>query len=639
MNKAVKQASLPGAEHRRYSFGQFVLDVDRGSLLLNGKDIPLRPKCFEVLSYLVEHPGVLISKDELLAAAWGDVVVTEDSLTQCLIKIRRALGDGSKTIVKTVPRRGYLFDVPVELHEPLAESSAPAVRQPVLQNRRPSRWSVGAASVLALAIVATWWSSRTLETGHAVIRPAASPNSIAVLPFADMSPGQDQEYFADGLSEEVLNLLAQIPELLVIARTSSFSFKGQQQDIETIARKLNVANILEGSVRKDGDTIRITAQLVSASNSAHLWSQTYDRKLENVFAVQSDIARSVAGFLKVKLLDEPPGLTSGGQNSLAYEAYLKAKFFYSRRGAGDNQRAIEHYQQALDIDPGLAEAWVGLAGSIGLQTMQQEIPWEEGWARSLAMVEKALALDPNNAEVHMRLANHYRSTSEQDKYQQHYERALQLGQSSALVQSIAAGFARRDGDMGLAIDFQRRAVALDPLGFVNTGNLGGYLYFAGHFTQAREVWLAAAALSPEHSNDINWLIGMSWIMQQQFGAARSVLRQLPPGAKRDQGMALIHFTRGEHTEFNAAIQRLTARNDFESAFYLTEIFSFQGELDKSFRWLQEATDRILETDPLMRDEDDLLKLKGCPFLAPMRKDARWAVWQSSTEARIIKNKT
>jgi len=273
VKKAVNIASLPDAEHRRYCFGQFILDVDRGSLLWEGKDIPLRPKCFEVLSYLVEHPGVLISKGKLLAAVWGDVVVTEDSLTQCLIQIRRALGDRSKTIVKTVPRRGYLFDVPVELHEPLVESSAPTARQPVLQNRKPSRWSVGAASVLALAIVVTWWSSRTPESGHAVIGPPALPNSIAVLPFADMSPGHDQEYFADGLSEEVLNLLAQIPELLVIARTSSFSFKGQQQDIETIAQKLNVANILEGSVRKDGDTIRITAQLVSASNSAHLWSK------------------------------------------------------------------------------------------------------------------------------------------------------------------------------------------------------------------------------------------------------------------------------------------------------------------------------------------------------------------------------
>jgi len=639
VKKAVNIASLPDAEHRRYCFGQFILDVDRGSLLWEGKDIPLRPKCFEVLSYLVEHPGVLISKGKLLAAVWGDVVVTEDSLTQCLIQIRRALGDRSKTIVKTVPRRGYLFDVPVELHEPLVESSAPTARQPVLQNRKPSRWSVGAASVLALAIVVTWWSSRTPESGHAVIGPPALPNSIAVLPFADMSPGHDQEYFADGLSEEVLNLLAQIPELLVIARTSSFSFKGQQQDIETIAQKLNVANILEGSVRKDGDTIRITAQLVSASNSAHLWSKTYDRTLENVFAVQSDIAGSVAGFLKVKLLDKSPGLASSGQNSEAYETYLKAKFFFSRRGAGDNQRAIEHYQQALDIDPGLADAWVGLAGSIGLQTMEQEIPWEEGWARSMAMVKKALALDPDNAEVHIRLANYYRHTGAQSKYQQHFERALQLGQSSALVHSIAAGFARRDGNMEAAVDFQRRAVALDPLGFVNTSNLGGYLYFAGHFEQAREMWLTAAALSPEHTNDNNWLIGMSWIMQQQFGEAGSVLRQLPPGAKRDQGMALVHSARGEVAEFKAAIQRLSARNDFESAFYLTEIFAFHGELDKSFRWLQEATDRILEVDPMIRDEDDLLKLKACPFLAPMRKDARWAEWQSSTEARIIQNKT
>ena len=296
---------VPGADHRTYLFGAFVLDVDRGALLKDGADVPLRPKCFKVLSYLVEHHGLLVTKEEVLGAVWPDVVVTEDSLTQCLIQIRKVLGDDSREMVLTVPRRGYLFDVPVTVHKPGEVQVAQWAPDSLDSNRRPSRWSVGAAIVLALALAATWWNGarhRVHEGMPRDVRAVALPASIAILPFEDMSPEGDQEYFGDGISEEVLNLLAQTPELTVISRTSSFSFKGQNADIETIAQKLNVASVLEGSVRKNGDQVRITAQLVEASNSAHLWSQTYDRTLDDVLGVQSEIAASVAAVLKVKLL-------------------------------------------------------------------------------------------------------------------------------------------------------------------------------------------------------------------------------------------------------------------------------------------------------------------------------------------------
>jgi len=632
-------ATITGAEHHCYAFAQFMLDVDRGALLKDGTDIPLRPKCFEVLTYLVKHHGVLLSKDEILTAVWADVVVTEDSLTQCMIQIRKALDDKSKDMVRTVPRRGYLFDVQVQLHG-FGEKPEVSVTPPsVLQNRRPSRWSVGAAIALALAIFATWWSGQTPEINQPLPNIIAHPNSIAVLPFEDMSPEGDQEYFADGLSEEVLNLLAQIPELQVIARTSSFSFKGQHPDIQTIAGKLNVANILEGSVRKDGDQIRITAQLVNASNGIHLWSQTYDRTLDNVFAVQSDIAGSVAGFLKVSLLDEPYVSASNGHNPAAWEAYLKGKFFYGRRGTGDNEHAIAQYQEALRIDPELAEAWVGLAGSIYLQTYLQEISWEQGWTEFKAALDKALALDPDNAEVHVRLASYYWGLGEEENYQLHFDRALELGQSNALVLSVASGISLYNGKLEDAIEYQRRAATLDPLGYVNHGNLAHILYFGGYYDEARDEWEYAAALNPEHSDESTWFIGLSLIMQKQYQAAEDFMQQLPAGAEKDQGMALIHFARGEVNESNAAIQRLSTGTDFDSAFYLTEIYSFQGDMDQSFRWLNEATDRILRTNPMVQSMSDLKVFKVCPFLAPLREDPRWTAWLVMTKERIGRNKT
>jgi len=623
-----------GAEHHRYSFDQFVVDIERGALLQDGVDIPLRPKCFEVLTYLVKHHGVLVTKDQLMDVVWPDSMVTEDSLTQCLIKIREALGDTKKEMIRTIPRRGFIFDVPVTVYSPGEVSEPATAARPWLDNRRPSRWSMAIAAVLTLAIAITWWNPHTSTPDQLVISAPSLPTSIAVLPFTDMSPEGDQEYFADGLSEEILNLLAQIPELQVIARTSSFSFKGQRPDIATIAQQLNVANILEGSIRKDGNKIRVTAQLVSASDSAHLWSQTYDRDLDNVFAVQSEIAGSVARFLKVTLLSESGEMSADGQNPAAYDHYLKGKFFYSRRGSGDNERAMAQYQQALDIDPGLAEAWVGMAGSVRLQGLNLIIPWQDALRTMKTMLDKAFELEPDNAEVHIRLSGYYYSMGMEVKSRQHFNRALQRGQNDALVLSIAAGVALRNGNIDEAIELQRRAAALDPLGFVNTGNLAHMLYFGGYYEEAREKWMYAAALSPEHTQELNWSIGLTWIMQEKYTAADTMMQKVSPGARRDQGMALVHFGRDEKLEFRAAIERLSAGSDFDSAFYLTEIFSFKGDLDQSFLWLAEATDRVLAGDPMMLNMDNLQKLFICPFLAPMREDPRWPVWLANTEKRV-----
>lgn len=637
MENAVNQLSAKSEEHQGYLFGQFLLDVDRGALLLDGKDVPLRPKCFDVLRYLVEHHGVLVSKDQLLDALWADVVVTEDSLTQCLIHIRRALGDTTKVIVRTVPRRGYLFDVPVKVHNPSAESSNSITSRPVSRNRKASRWSVVVVMALTLGLVSTWWSSQPQNNKTPELITPASPTSIAVLPFVDMSPNGDQEYFADGLSEEVLNLLAQSPELQVIARTSSFSFKGQSPDIQTIARKLNVAHIVEGSVRKDGKQIRITAQLVSAANSAHLWSQTYDRTLSNVFAVQSEIAESVAAVLKVKLLEAAMTPAHGRSDPAAYDEFLKGRFFYNRRGPLDNGRAIEHYQKALDIDSGLAEGWVGLAGSVGLQISEREILLKDGLAKIKIMLDKALVLDPDNAEAHVRLSQYYVRVKDEEKWRQSFERALQLGQKSPLVLSIAAGNAHREGDIESAIALQRRAAALDPLSYVNHGNLANYLYFAGYYDEARTEWLNSAALNPNETDQINWLIGLSWIIQEQYVQAEASISRIPPGAEKDQGMALIYYAQGAQQLFDEAVERLSMDNGFTTAIYLAEIYSFQGDLDRSFFWLNKSTDRILGADSHAQVLTDIQVLDFSPLTASIRDDPRWTHLRANLEQIVFGN--
>jgi TolB-like protein/DNA-binding winged helix-turn-helix (wHTH) protein/tetratricopeptide (TPR) repeat protein len=630
----------PGADHRTYLFGAFVLDIDRGALLKDGADVPLRPKCFKVLSYLVEHHGLLVTKDEVLGAVWPGVVVTEDSLTQCLIQIRKVLGDTSRDMIRTVPRRGYLFDVPVTVHTPDKSPGVPGALDSFMSGRRPSRWSVGAAIVLALAIAANWWNARIQHVKDRMpsyVQASILPGSVAVLPFVDMSPKGDQEYFGDGISEEVLNLLAQTPELTVISRTSSFSFKDQNADIETIAQKLNVASVLEGSVRMNGDQVRITAQLVKASNSAHLWSQTYDRSLDNVFAVQREIAGSVAAVLKVKLLGDGykpvSASVSDTPNAAAYEHYLKGKFFHSRRGPGDSERAMKHYEQALEIDPNLVDAWVGLVGPMIVQAHKQEIPWVAMMTRSKALLEKALELDPNHAEAHIRLAQYYWELSDMDAAQQHYDQALRYGQNSALVLSIAAGGAHDEANFEQAIELQRRAVALDPLGFVNRGNLASFLFDAGRFDEAEVEYLNALELNPEMADQINDSLVQTLVLQQQCEEAGILIQQLPEGIARDQGMAIVHHVRGQEVEANAAIERLRADPGVEPATRLAELYAFRGDLDESFKWLASATDRILDTGRNSWDWQYLKAMLTSPFLRPLHDDPRWESWLADMETR------
>lgn len=639
MGTGNNQEPAPGADHRTFLFGAFVLDIDRGALLKDGADVPLRPKCFKVLCYLVEHHGLLVTKDELLGAVWPDVVVTEDSLTQCLIQIRKVLGDDSRSMVRTVARRGYLFDVPVTVHKPGEGPVAPAAYDSTARNRRPSRWSVGAGIVLALAIAATWWGPARKGAEEGVpkdVRAIALPASIAILPFEDMSPEGDQEYFGDGISEEVLNLLAQTPELTVISRTSSFSFKGQHADIETIARKLNVANVLEGSVRKDGDKVRITAQLVEASSSTHLWSQTYDRTLDDVFAVQREIAGSVAAALRVKLLGDgyTPVLVpiSKTPNSEAYQYYLKGKFFHNRRSSGDSERAINQYEQALELDPNLADAWVGLTGSMLIHALEQGPPHEEFMTRAKAMLEKALELDPNHAEAHIRLALYWK-TPDADAARQHFDKALRYGQNSALVLGVAAGVALDKANFEQAIELQRRAVALDPLGFVRRANLAAFLYRAGQLEEARVEFLNALELNPELADDINDALVQILILQQQYEEARVLVQQLPEGVTRDQGMAMIHHALGQETQSIAAIKRLAARPGVEPAARLAEIYALRGDLDESFRWLTVATDRIFDRDWHLQDWQSLMLMFTSPFLRPLHDDPRWERWLAHKESR------
>ena len=302
-------------------FDGWILRRQSGEVLKDGKTIRLQDQPLHILEELLAHPGEVVTREQLIARLWPKGVVDFDTaLNAAVRRLRAALGDEAEKprYIETLPRRGYRF---------IGTVVSPSVPDPGGgPSRRQWQWLTVAALLLVLGIGAIVWYAQNQEVAAPVPESRPSPQaaikSIAVLPFVDLSPERDQQYFSDGLSEELLNLLAQTRELRVIARTSSFSFKGESVDIATVAKKLNVTHVVEGSVRKSGDRVRITAQLIDAATSSHLWSQTYDRELDDIFEIQTDIAASVANALQVALGDNNGPSAPG--NAQAYERLLRA---------------------------------------------------------------------------------------------------------------------------------------------------------------------------------------------------------------------------------------------------------------------------------------------------------------------------
>ena len=634
------------ATNRNYSFGDYTLDLKRGALLRAGADVRLRPKSYEVLRLLVERHGELVTKEELLSAVWGHAVVTDGAVVQCLIDARRAIGDQSQAIIRTVPRRGYIFDSPVIESAAVAPASKDEiVASGVTANPAPTPAPMAAPTasagatptslryrllpliVAGLVLVATglWWGVTTRE-GDAYVSPQPSArqaqhNSIAVLPFVDLSPEHDQEYFSDGISEEILNLLAQSPDLLVIARTSSFSFRDRDADIAEIAARLNVAYVLEGSVRTSGKRLRITAQLVDTKTSAHLWSETYDRELKDTFAVQSEIATRVSEALKVTLTNRGTVPTSPSQE--AHENFLRARFFYNRRSPGDVARAKQYYEEALRIDPGYARAWVGLSGVYGVQLSTGEISTELGQAKRFEAAERALALDPNLAEAHVRAAWAYFDAGDQQRMEEHARRAYELDPRDLLVLTHLANSRMFEGRPDEAIDLARRITTLDPLSAISHNMLGSFLMTAGRYDEARQVRLKELELNPGAKPLVEVDLGHILILQHRFAEARAVIEGWPEGDNRNQALAIIEHALGHESAAEAARQRLAAAYGAQAALRLAEVYAQRGEADAAFQWMETTRTRLGPNAWLDSGSEWVWWLRFSPFLTPLHGDPRW----------------
>jgi TolB-like protein len=440
---------------------------------------------------------------------------------------------------------------------------------------------------------------------------AALPdNSIAVLPFVDMSADADQEYFSDGLSEELLNLLAKVPAMQVAARTSSFSFKGQNLEIPEIARRLKVAHVLEGSVRKSGNQIRITAQLVQAADGYHLWSQTYDRQLDDIFAIQDEIAAAVVAELKVALLGAPPQVEVADPE--AYALYLQARYLSRLRTTESLEQSIALYQRVLAIAPDYAAAWTGL-GDANFQTASAGR--EEDYAKSREAMEKALSIDGDFAPAHAGLGRIAMTNNDLTQAARHFERALQLDPGNPDIISRAATLMRVLGRLAEteSIALYEYLVVRDPVNPAHHYNQAVTFLQAGRWDDAIAAAETALRLSADMIN-AHYFIGTALLMKRDAVGALEAFSKEGDEEYRVKGEALALYALGRQQEYARKLDELIIRWGDQWPSEVAHVYAFTGEADAAFQWL----DRSVE-----QQEDGLTEQFTQPYYRAVHDDPRW----------------
>ncbi len=518
----------------------------------------------------------------------------------------------------------FLLPVVIDDTSPL-ETSVPEAFRAVHWTRLPAgdvptAFVAHVSQLLAAVDTVTPTSTRlapaTARAIHPVPpRPSAVPEqSIAVLPFVNMSADKEQEYFSDGLAEELINLLARIPELRVPARTSSFSFRGRPVTAGEIGQALNVAHVLEGSVRKAGNRLRITVQLVRSDNGYHLWSETFDRTLDDIFQIQDEIARAVVDKLRLTLLTGVPSASTMATNAEAHNLYLQGQYFKGRETQADLSKAVDCYQRALALDAGYARAWAGLSAVYLRQVANSYIAVDQGFALVRAAAEKAIALDPSLGDAYSSLVlvlvnvdHDWRSSAA------HLARARALDPGNPLLLLTTAVVARASGNTEESVVLLRQALDRDPLNLLVRRYFARALYYADRLTDAeaeiRQVLELSAAYPVAH-----YELGRILLAQGELSQAVAAFEAEAAAGWRTFGLPLGYHAQGRAADAQAALAAML-RESTGGEFQIAEAYAYLGHADEAFRWLEAA---VASRDP------GILWLRDDPLLRGLTGDARYA---------------
>jgi len=565
-----------------YEFSDITLDLDRHLLTRGEQPIKLTKLSFKVLQALVQAAPALVSHDDLIDQAWGPGrVITPDNLSQRMKTLRQSLGDDPNQPIYIEGVRGEGYRLVPEVKIQSAQTSS-----------RPSRQALSSRLLLSLVVLALalgyiafdkfvfdlveeeQLAQSARQEGLTAARiESHADKSIAVLPFVNMSSDEEQEYFSDGLSEELLNLLAKTPELHVAARTSSFSFKGKNLEVTEIASRLKVAHVLEGSVRMYDNQIRITAQLIQADNGFHVWSETYDRQLDNIFDIQEEIAIAVVDALKINLLGEVPKIRK--TDPAAYQLFLEGQYLKRRISKDSLDRAIEAFKRAVEIDPAYVPAWAELADTYLWGGGLDELSYEETSALADQAIQTAISTDPDYA-----FAYYVRGISwifGKHRFEQgieDFQHALKLDPDDAFIVAAIGKGAFLTGKFDLAISQYQAALAMEPIVPEFYWYLGRAYLSSGNLDDAEASFRKLLSLSPSSYRGKNEL----WQTLLLKGELEAALAMSDTSFRR----AITYHALGNSAKADEALADLI-END--GPYSIASVYGYRGDVDRTYEWL------------------------------------------------------
>jgi TolB-like protein/DNA-binding winged helix-turn-helix (wHTH) protein/tetratricopeptide (TPR) repeat protein len=603
---------------RTIQFGNFEADLRAGELRRDGSRIKLQEQPFRVLTLLLEHPGEVVSREELRNRLWpADTFVDFDhSLNAAIRRLRDALGDSAEDpkFVETVARRGYRFLAPVNGAQTVIAVAPPP---PTSQHRR---MMVAAGVVLLLGIGAL--ALMLVRNGGGKSSRESPIKSIAVLPLGNLSGDPAQEYLADGITEALIGRLAGIHDLRVISRTSVLRFKETHLSVPEISKTLGVDAIVEGSVIREGSRIRVTAQLIRGATDGHIWSETFDRELRDVLALESEVAQSIAQKVEVTVTgEEHERLRKAPSVSPeVYESYLKGRFALGKSNSGaEIEESIRYFEEALNRDPRFAPAYVGVArANSALSTVFMGARPEDAREAAMSAIRKALELDPDSAEAHVILADLQEQQWHWTEAEAEYRRALELNSSNPAAHKGLSGWMLRQGRTDEALTWAKRGRELDPLA-VSGADIGWILFQARRYDEALEELRSVLAIEPNDASILRYL-GYVLIAKNQPEDAIPPLEKALTLSDRSPGIIGVLIRAYAHAGRRADALKLLAElkkrklAGYVPAGAFVNAYLGLGERDQSFAALEQA----------YNERSAILQfLKVHPFFDPLRDDPRF----------------
>jgi TolB-like protein/DNA-binding winged helix-turn-helix (wHTH) protein/Tfp pilus assembly protein PilF len=620
---------------RRLRFGVFELDLRAGELRKHGLRVRLQEQPFQVLAMLLEHPGEVVAREELQRKLWAaDTFVDFDhGLNKVINKIREALGDSAESprFVETVSRRGYRFlaDVKVADAAPVRRPEL-AIQPPAtvevrdlpdraskatLKHHLPSiAWKIPVFVILLLAASLAAWKLYSQSQSSPVIR------SLVVLPLENLSGDPSQDYFSDGMTDELITELGQISDLRVISRTSAMTYKGTRRTLPQIAQELNVDAVVEGAVLRSGGRVRITAQLIMAGTDKQLWAESYEGDLQDTLRLQSQVARAIAEQIRIELTPREQSMLKNvnGVSSEAHEAYLKGRYFWNKRTADGLSKAIEYFNEAIERKPDYAQAYAGLADAYALAG-----DWKYGllapkdaYPKAKAAAIKAIELDGTLGEAHISLAFCLDNFDwDWQSAAREFARGIDLSPGYAIGHEWYGWHLAALGRYGEAVAEVETAASLDPLSPSIGADLAEELLVAQRFDEAMEQSRKTLMLDPFFA-PAHYVLGQAFVQRHNYNGAITELQkgvELSPGSTAfTANLAYAYAVSGMRDEAKKLLNELEHRSPQANAPEIAMVYVGLGEKDQAMVWLEKGYAGRFSPWVLMR-----------PCFNPLRSDPRF----------------